>query len=597
MKFNVKRRDGPARTGELVVNDKKSFTPNIFFVNTKRFKSPASADILISDETCKTSEPSLKISDYFVYSKDLSKELHLSTVKLNKKEKKDYYILPCSLDAIDESLKDNSSSVFIVSNAFQLFFQPKRFVEFIATLRQKIGYQKMIYLPVVGEPSNYSLLSYLGIDLFDSSSAIVAARNKTLFFSTGNLNTCEIEELPCSCPSCNSFEGESQEMDFETILNHNYHMMLNEIKHVRNVIRNGCLRNLVESRVKTNPVLTTILRNLDMNHAKFLENRTPVTGRNIVLAMSKESLCRPEIKRFQQRVINRYKKPELTKVLLLLPCSAKKPYSFSKSHRIFRDQLFTSGNPFIFHEVIITSPLGIVPRELELVYPASNYDIPVTGIWNEDEKKMIKELLTGFLNVNNYDKIIAHLPKEITDFTKDLLKKSTITCVDHPTSEKSIESLSKTLKDIASKYDKIKPQARLQEDFESLASYQFDKKIARNLMKSCTVRGKYPYHKIMFNNTQLGMVTKDRGFISLTKQGAEKLVKTKEYYAEIYDDFKLVGSVFAPGIKNTDENIRIGDEVIILQNGKLKGVGVAMMNGEEMTQSTHGEAVKIRHVV
>ena len=101
----------------------------------------------------------------------------------------------------------------------------------------------------------------------------------------------------------------------------------------------------------------------------------------------------------------------------------------------------------------------------------------------------------------------------------------------------------------------------------------------------------------MLNNTQLGMITKERGFISLTLYGAEKLVKSKEYFVEIYDDFKLVGSVFAPGIRNTDENIRIGDEVIVLQKNKLKAVGVALMNGEEMRQSSHGEAVKIRHIV
>ncbi len=64
---------------------------------------------------------------------------------------------------------------------------------------------------------------------------------------------------------------------------------------------------------------------------------------------------------------------------------------------------------------------------------------------------------------------------------------------------------------------------------------------------------------------------------------------------EIYDDFKLIGSVFAPGVKNADTAIRVGDEVFVTRKKEIIAVGVAQMNGEEMIESTHGEAVKIRH--
>jgi archaeosine synthase len=53
--------------------------------------------------------------------------------------------------------------------------------------------------------------------------------------------------------------------------------------------------------------------------------------------------------------------------------------------------------------------------------------------------------------------------------------------------------------------------------------------------------------------------------------------------------------VFVPGVKNADESIRIGDEVLIRKNKQLCGVGVALMNGKEMNESRQGEAVKIRH--
>ena len=91
------------------------------------------------------------------------------------------------------------------------------------------------------------------------------------------------------------------------------------------------------------------------------------------------------------------------------------------------------------------------------------------------------------------------------------------------------------------------------------------------------------------------MLTEERGLLSLTMAGAERLLDAGQYYVEIYDDFTVKGSIFAPGIKNADRSIRIGDEVLVNKNKQLCGVGVALMNGAEMTQATQGESVKIRH--
>jgi len=595
MQFSVNERDGPARTGEFVIENKQVRTPNIFYVHTDRFNAPDFADILITNSKQQKGKPTLKVSNHFIYPKDIPKELHLSEIKQHKKDNKDYYVIPGNKETIDVALKDNPASLFVVANAFQLFQQPRRFVDFIVELREKVGYQRTIYIPSIGNPSSIALLIYMGIDFFDSISAIQAARANTLLFPTGNYAKDALRELPCNCPACTKVKGKPSEMSFQEILNHNYFALSDEIKQVRNAIAHGCLRGLVETRVRVSPTLTAILRNLDTYHPAFLEERTPITSKSMLLATTKESLSRPEIKRFQERVIERYRKPTSAKVLVLLPCSAKKPYSFSKSHRLYKEQLVSSGNVGVLHEVIITSPLGIVPRELELVYPASMYDIPVTGIWDEDEKKMIRRLLKRYLEINKYDKIIVHLPSEIMEFIKDLLQRPTTTCVNSPTSRDSLNNLSTFVKEIAQKYDKINLQTRYRENMQSLASYQFDNTIAEKLLKDCKIKGKYPYQKIMHNNHQLGMLTKERGLISLTVNGAQKITDTKTYWVEIYDDFTLKGSAFAPGVKDADASIRIGDEVIVLKNKMLCGVGVAQMNGTEMRESSYGEAVKIRH--
>lgn len=72
----------------------------------------------------------------------------------------------------------------------------------------------------------------------------------------------------------------------------------------------------------------------------------------------------------------------------------------------------------LVHEVIITSPLGIVPKELDIFYPANSYDIPVTGEWKCEEKNIIRDMI-GALISQGYEKIICHLGDEY-DFIKDI---------------------------------------------------------------------------------------------------------------------------------------------------------------------------------
>jgi archaeosine synthase len=169
------------------------------------------------------------------------------------------------------------------------------------------------------------------------------------------------------------------------------------------------------------------------------------------------------------------------------------------------------------------------------------------------------------------------------------------TCKEKPTAKKSLENLLKTLKKEVKKYEKISSQKRKLEDIFGLAYYQFGKELAEKLLKNSNIKGKYPYQKIISDGKQLGMMVKERGFISLTLDGGNRIKNSGKYWVEIYDDFALKGSVFAPGLKDCDKNIRIGDEVVVLRNKKLCGVGVAMMNGEEMKQVNYGEAIKVRH--
>ncbi len=572
MNFRILNQDGPGHIGEIKIKNKKINSPNILFIDSKRFKSPSFSEIVLT----KTDKDFEKSSIKFLENIDTDKDF--------------FQIKENNFHKIDET------NIYFLKYSKQLFRKTNDFLSEIIKIREKKGYGKILYMPAISEPSNLSLLVYLGIDLFDSTNAIIKARKKIMFFSDGNKKAKDLKENPCTCPICMKLKKEPKEMTFKEILNHNYYMLFSEIKNIRNSIRNNNLRDLVEKRVKTSPHLTSILRKLDENYNDFLEEKAPLIESNILNATSIESLNRPEIKRFQKRVIDRYKKPKKAKILLLLPCSAKKPYSFSKSHSFFRRATQSTNNPEIIHEIIITSPMGLVPRELELIYPASNYDIPVTGKWFECEKKLINSLLKKYLKKNKYDFVISHLKDDMNEFIEKVVKIDKKTCKNHPTSDESLNELKNSLKNITKDYEKVRRNDRIKENIESFASYQFGKKIAKKMLDSSKIIGRYPYQKIIKKNKQIGMIVKEKGSISLTLDGAEILFQEKTNIVEISSDFELKGSVFAPGIKNASENIRIGDEVIVVSKNNLLGVGSALMNGFDMKNLSFGEAVKIRHL-
>ena len=91
-------------------------------------------------------------------------------------------------------------------------------------------------------------------------------------------------------------------------------------------------------------------------------------------------------------------------LLSSLPCSARKPYRFSKSHRRFREAI--GDRPVL--ELMVTSPLGIVPRELEDLWPAGHYDVPVTGDWSADELNRIHDLVSDLTTRLGFQSVIDH---------------------------------------------------------------------------------------------------------------------------------------------------------------------------------------------
>ena len=126
-----------------------------------------------------------------------------------------------------------------------------------------------------------------------------------------------------------------------------------------------------------------------------------------------------------------------------------------------------------------------------------------------------------------------------------------------------------------------------------MARFQFGPE-AEEVFQGAVVKGRYPKLRIFQGKEQVASISYITGNLVPTLEGAKLLMEKNIHIVKIAD-FQITGNVFAVGVEDADPNIRPGDEVVVVRNGELAACGTARMSGEEMVQSTRGEAVRGRH--
>jgi len=381
------------------------------------------------------------------------------------------------------------------------------------------------------------------------------------------------------------------DFDREGCIAHNESVLAAQLRRVRGRIRNGTLRDYVEGQARHEQWLTALFRRLDQQYG-YLEERTPVVRGNEMTAATDDTLRRVEIQRFAERVTNRYRN-RFDNPLVLVPCSARKPYSDSQSHGQFHDAI-----QYRAHLVSMTSPIGVVPQELELTYPAQHYDSVVTGRWTATETEFVASVLEAYLERNEHPRVIAHVPgegyRDICERVEESLGLDfEYTVVDHPTAGESLSNLASTLS-AELKYSK---RQRQHNTVRAVADYQFGEGAGDDLFADLQVESYYPKLRACSGDgEQLAMLVPEYGVLALTIAGARRWVDSDVPTRRVeIDEFVPHGSGLAPGVVDAADDIRPGDEVVI-EGPRAFAVGRARMSGPEMVESTRGVASSVRHV-
>jgi len=467
---------------------------------------------------------------------------------------------PMGLDSDKEPYLQLSRDIAVLDNGSSL--KPEKIVEIASKFREEAGYSRLIYAPAV-EPSNMPILAYLGVDIFDDLN--VELRSSTGWALDG---------------------GEwIKQSQIEDLFLHNRTELSRWILKIRNAIANGKLRELVEITSLHNPRVSQILHH---SSSLLIEQGARIHS---TIRSNDLSLNHPSILDFQQRLSD-YEPPAKNMVLLILPCSARKPYFKSSSHKRFYNAIRDIDNHLALHIVSVTSPLGLVPRELEFCYPAAHYDIAVTGKWSPSEVEMLRVQLSKLEPKKHYIKAIVHAGSSseiMTDLVKELGIDVVNTRVERPSSYEGLDILQNIAKMTLKKVPHLNTKDRAEGEAKGLASFQYGENA--DFLINSEISGRMPYKLRCGDLAAMSPVV---GGFGLTMNGGIEY-STQGGPVVFAETFKLVGDLFAVGVNAYDGDWNIGEQVVIKQNDVVTAVGIAKMNPEEMISMNRGIAVEVRH--
>jgi 7-cyano-7-deazaguanine tRNA-ribosyltransferase len=299
--------------------------------------------------------------------------------------------------------------------------------DMIMTAKMNLPVERPLHLFGAGHPMMFSLAVALGCDFFDSAAYALYARENRYMTENGTWQLSELNYFPCPCPRCASETPkevmEKPPKERETFLaEHNLYVCQAELKRIKQAIRDGRLWEHLEMRAHAHPALFTALKKLK-NHGDFIEKYSPTVKRSGLFFFSSVGLARPEVVHYRNRMLERYCPLENARVLLLAPQTRKKPFhkaqEFNRLKQVSKrlgEEL--SGN---VHVCFYTAPFGVIPLELDEVYPLSQHEIALP--LDRETVDYVARQASDYIKRAHYETVVLlHDPQQWGDSVKKLCK-------------------------------------------------------------------------------------------------------------------------------------------------------------------------------
>jgi len=476
-------------------------------------------------------------------------------------------------------------------------------IKAIVKIKQDLDNNKALLASGRIIPKLYPMLVYLGIDIIDGSYLLYLSSEN--FYDTIEylLPIYKMKNLPCSCIACRGklkylLEEKYSSEKIVLLCLHNLITAKNYMNKIKQYLNYEDYRAFVEKSALDDTYLISMLKILDKNYFDNLRLETPISQKvKQIKCLGPSSYYRPDFQEFRERMIKNFEPEPWTKLIILLPCSAKKPYSESKSHKKFLSVLRKFPEFPCFQEIIITSPLGAIPRQFENIYPVNSYDISVTGEWDENEREIAGKMLAAILNKYNKNiPVIIHLDDPYNDILNIASQLSTQTFY-HPkiyeklTNESSLKILEDHIRENANLFTTNESQQKNKKysktwtrKFLKILDYQFGIGCGIKILPNgVNIKRELRNSQIILidpiEKDKLGVFQFTSGQIALTIAGAMRLAPfTNNSNIIVFDGDKIRGTtLFRPGILEYDSNLLPNDYLIIIEKSRNSIIGMAQL--------------------
>ncbi len=299
--------------------------------------------------------------------------------------------------------------------------------DMIVTCRKGIPIERPLHLFGAGHPSMFALAVSLGCDLFDSAAYALYAREGRYMTENGTWRLDQMDYFPCSCPQCSSQtpEGLRRKPAKEReifLAEHNLHVCMAELRRIKQAIRDGRLWEHTEMRLHAHPALLSALKRV-RNHEDFLETYSPTAKSSGFFYFDSVGLARPEITHYRKRLAERYSTPEKAKVLFLVPQTRNKPFHKAPEFKKIRQlqRILGAERAEQVHVCVYCAPFGVVPLELDEVYPLSQHE--ATLPLDLETVQYVADQTVQYIQRNDYQAVtLLNDPKLWDDKIKKAVK-------------------------------------------------------------------------------------------------------------------------------------------------------------------------------
>jgi queuine/archaeosine tRNA-ribosyltransferase len=300
------------------------------------------------------------------------------------------------------------------------------------------------------------LLSLLGVDSFDCSSHMQAARYKK-YVVPGTWEHVKLDNIgehlldgnfPCNlehCPLKDHPEwdpsamierlnmeptygaGPTKTEPYGFLARHNFEVYNDEMQRVREKIRNGELLEYLVEFARKHPQVKEGLQYAQLRNRSLQQQLRRLGAHDLIVGpdvatdqatlsefgggVQLEEQMRQISLEYTPNSFNilkqNYSPPKHKRLLLLIPCSQRKPYKESRTHRVVMDRVSPQRDEI--HKVTISGMYGPVPEEKEMEDPVIQYEY-VLAEEDSEQIELVRDRIVQFLQAyaDWYDEILAY---------------------------------------------------------------------------------------------------------------------------------------------------------------------------------------------